>query len=264
MAKSVVIIVGASSGMGEQFALQIDAHLRKTNEIWLIARRKEKLEELSKKMRNNTRIIAMDITKEAQIERLQDMLFDNNCVIRMLVNCAGYGVIGDFSELTAQDQLGMIRLNCEALTSVTHCCIPFMRPNSRIIQLASCAAFLPQPGFAVYAATKAYVNSYSQALREELRDKGIYVTSVCPGPVDTPFFDRAERTGKVLAIKQATMVDAASVVRKALRDSCDKKAVSVYSLPIQAVWVLSKVIPHGMILPLVRAYKENQKSFTEE
>ena len=258
MAKSVVIVVGASSGMGAEFALQLDAHLRKTDEIWLIARNKEKLEELSRKMRNNTRILAMDITKEAQIERLQDTLIDNDCVIRMLVNCAGYGVIGDFSALTCEDQLGMVRLNCEALTHVTHSCIPFMRKNSRIIQLASCAAFLPQPGFAVYAATKAYVNSFSQALREELKTKGIYVTSVCPGPVDTPFFDRAEKTGNVLAIKKATMVDSKSVVRKALRDACDKKATSVYSLPIQAVWVLTKLVPHGIVLPLVRAYKDNQ------
>ncbi len=258
MAKSVVIIVGASSGMGAEFALQLDAHLRKTDEIWLIARSKDKLEELSSRMRNNTRILAMDITKEAQIERLQDTLIDNDCVIRMLVNCAGYGVIGDFSSTTCEDQVGMVRLNCEALTHVTHCCIPFMRPNSRIIQIASCAAFLPQPGFAVYAASKAYVHSFTQALREELKGKGISVTSVCPGPVDTPFFDRAEKTGKVLAIKQATMVDSRSVVRKALRDACAKKAVSVYSLPIQAVWVLTKLVPHSLVLPLIRAYKEHQ------
>lgn len=258
MAKSIVIVVGASSGMGEEFALQLDAHLRKTDEIWLIARRREKLEALSRRMRNNTRILAMDITKEAQIERLQDTLIDNDCIIRMLVNCAGYGMIGDFAELTAQEQVGMVRLNCEALTNITHCCIPFMRRNSRIIQLASCAAFLPQPGFAVYAATKAYVNSFSQALREELIGKGIYVTSVCPGPVDTPFFDRAEQTGKVLVIKQMTMVDSQNVVRKALRDACAKKATSVYSLPIQGVRVLAKLFPHGLILPLIRAYQENQ------
>lgn len=259
MSKSIVIIVGASSGMGEEFALQLDAHLRKTDEIWLIARRKDKLEALSHRMRNNVRILAMDITKEAQIERLQDALFDNDCIVRMLVNCAGYGVIGDFAEIPAEDHAGMVRLNCEALTNITHCCIPFMRKNSRIIQLASCAAFLPQPGFSVYAASKAYVHSFSRALREELIGKGIYVTSVCPGPVDTPFFDRAERTGKILAIKQATMVDSASVVRKALKDACAKKAISIYSLPIQVVWVLAKLVPHGIALPFIRAYKENQK-----
>lgn len=259
MSKSVVIVVGASSGMGEEFALQLDAHLRKTDEIWLIARSKEKLEVLSRRMRNNVRILAMDITKEAQIERLQDTLLDNDCVIRMLVNCAGYGVIGDFSQLTAEEQAGMVRLNCEALTNVTHCCIPFMRKNSRIIQMASCAAFIPQPGFAVYAASKAYVHSFTQALRQELRGKGISVTSVCPGPVDTPFFDRAEKTGNMLAIKKMTMVDSASVVRKALRDACDRKATSVYSLPIQAVWVLTKLVPHNMALPVMHAYKNSMQ-----
>lgn len=259
MAKNIVIVVGASSGLGEQFALQLDAHLRKTDEIWLIARRKEKLVELSKKMRNNTRILAMDITNPGQMERLRDNLVDNDCKIRMLINCAGYGVIGDFADLGCEEQLGMIRLNCEALTHVTHVCVPFMAKNSRIIQISSCAAFIPQPGFAIYAATKSYVESFSKALRAELIGKEIYVTAVCPGPIDTPFFDIAERTGKVLAIKKATMVDSASVARKALKDSCAKRSTSVYSLPIKAVWLLTKMVPHGLVLPLLREYKESQQ-----
>ncbi len=256
MSKSVVIIVGASSGMGEQFALQIDAQLRKTDEIWLIARRKDKLTRLASCMRNNTRILAMDITKEGQIERLKDTLDEHNCKIRMLVNCAGYGVIGDFADLGCEEQMGMVRLNCEALTHVTYACLPYMAKGARIIQLASCAAFLPQPGFAVYAASKAYVNSFTQALRAELLDKDIYVTSVCPGPVDTPFFDIAEKSGKMLSIKAMTLVKSQDVVRKALRDSCAKKATSVYSLPIQAFAVLAKLVPHSMILPVVRFIKE--------
>ena len=254
--RSIVIITGASSGMGQEFALQIDAHLRKTDEIWLISRSRDKLYALSRRMRNNTRILAMDITKEAQIERLKDMLYDYDCQIRMLVNCAGYGLIGDFSSLSCEQQLGMIRLNCEALTHVTHCCLPFMIKNSRIIQMASSAAFMPQPGFAVYAATKAYVDSFSKALREEVKKKGIYVTSVCPGPVDTPFFDIAEQDGSILAIKKLVMADSRDVVSKALRDACAKKAVSVYSLPIQAMQVLAKTIPHGLIVPVVRLIKE--------
>ncbi len=256
MSKSVVIIVGASSGMGEQFALQIDAHLRKTDEIWLIARRKDKLTRLAGCMRNNTRILAMDITNEAQIDRLKDTLEEHDCKVRMLVNCAGYGVIGDFADLGYEEQMGMIRLNCEALTRVTYACLPYMQKHTRIIQLASCAAFLPQPGFAVYAATKAYVNSFTQALRSELAEKGIIVTSVCPGPVDTPFFDIAEKSGKMLSIKALTLVDSRDVVHKALRDSCLGKATSVYSLPIQAFAVLAKIVPHSLILPVVRFIKE--------
>ena len=256
MSKSVVIIVGASSGMGEQFALQIDSHLRKTDEIWLIARRKDKLTRLAGCMRNNTRILAMDITNEAQIDRLKDTLEEHDCKVRMLVNCAGYGVIGDFVDLGYEEQMGMIRLNCEALTRVTYACLPYMQNHTRIIQLASCAAFLPQPGFAVYAATKAYVNSFTQALRSELAEKGIIVTSVCPGPVDTPFFDIAEKSGKMLSIKALTLVDSRDVVHKALRDSCLGKATSVYSLPIQAFAVLAKIVPHSLILPVVRFIKE--------
>ena len=255
MSKSIVLITGASSGIGMEFALQLDAHLRKTDEIWLIARRKDNLVELSKRMRNNTRILSMDVTNEGQIERLADTLDDNDCRIRMLVNCAGYGIVGDFAGSDRDEQAGMIRLNCEALTNITHCCLPYMCRNSRIIQMASSASFVPQPGFAVYAASKSYVNSFSLGLREELKNKGIYVTSVCPGPVDTAFFERAEANGSVMAIKKMIMADVQGVVTKALRDSCHKKAKSVYSLPIQAFEVLCKVIPHGILLPLVKALK---------
>ncbi len=258
MSKSVVIIVGASSGLGEQFALQIDAHFRKTDEIWLIARRKEKLYQLSRRMRNNTRILAMDITDDSQLERLCDTLKENNCQIRMLVNCSGYGMIGDFAELEYKEQMGMVRLNCEALTKITHLCLPYMVKGSRIIQMASSAAFMPQPGFAIYAASKAYVHSFTRALREEVKKHGIFVTSVCPGPVDTPFFDIAEKNGQMLAIKSMSLVDSYDVVRKALQDSCAKKAVSVYSLPIKGFALLTKLVPHSILLPIVRRIKEQK------
>lgn len=257
MAKSVVIITGASSGIGREFAMQLDAHLRKTDEIWLVARRKERLKEVAEKMRNNVRLVAMDITKESQIERLEDMLSDHDCQIRMLINCAGYGILGDFEALTASEQTGMVRTNCEALTNITHACLPFMVRGSRIINVASSAAFIPQPGFAVYAATKSYVNSFSLALREELKNRAIYVTSVCPGPVDTEFFDIAEGGGHgVLAIKKYVMAEPADVVRKALKDSCKKKAQSVYSLPMQSFQALCKAVPHGVLLPLIRSMKK--------
>lgn len=256
MSKSIVIIVGASSGLGEQFALQIDAHFRKTDEIWLIARRKDKLVKLSRRMRNNTRILEMDITDETKLRELSSLLKQYDCKIRMLVNCAGYGLIGDFTELEYEEQMGMVRLNCEALTRVTHLCIPYMVHGTRIIQMASSAAFMPQPGFAVYAATKAYVHSFTQALRQELKEKGIVLTSVCPGPVDTPFFSIAEKNGQMLAIKSMCLVDSSEVVCKALRDACAKRAVSVYSLPIKGFALITKLIPNNILLPIVRRIKE--------
>ena len=155
--------------------------------------------------------------------------------------------------------LGMIRLNCEALTNITHRVIPYMRQGSRIIQMASSAAFLPQIDFAVYAATKSYVLSFSRALGEELREKGIYVTAVCPGPVDTPFFEIAEKTGSTLAIKKYTMVDADRVVDRALKDSYQKKPLSVCSIPMQAFCVATKLLPHDFYLQMMKVLKKREK-----
>lgn len=255
MSKNVILITGASSGIGLEFVHQIDAHFSNIDEIWLISRSRERLKEIGKTARHKTRILAMDITKEAQLERLADTLEEQQAVVRMLINCAGYGFMGDFDNMETEGQLGMIRLNCEALTHVTHRCLPYMHKNSRIIQLASSAAFIPQPGFAVYAATKSYVLSFSRAIGEELKSRGIYVTSVCPGPVDTPFFDIAERNGTTLSIKKYTMVDTAQVVEKALRDSYLKRPKSVCSLPIQAFEVLAKCVPHQALLQIISLLK---------
>ncbi len=253
---NVIMITGASSGMGVEFALQLDNIFDYSiDEIWMISRRKEEMLEVAESMQNTTRILDMDVTKAEDMERLRKLLAKEKPVIRMLVNCAGYGVMGDFEKLDMQEELGMIDVNCKALTQMTYQCIPYMRQNSRIIQLASSAAFMPQPGFAVYAASKAYVNSFSRALSEELRKKGIYVTSVCPGPVDTPFFDRAQKDGKTLAIKKLAMALPEKVVEKAIRDSFHKRPVSVYSGYIKAFEILAKTIPHQVFLTAMRYMK---------
>ena len=126
-----------------------------------------------------------------------------------------------------------------------------MRRGSRIIQLASSAAFLPQSQFAVYAASKSYVLSFSRALGAELKEKGVYVTSVCPGPVDTPFFDIAEKSGSTLSIKKLTMVSPDKVVKLALKDSYKRKSVSVCNPFIKAFALFSKMTPHDLMLNLM-------------
>lgn len=252
---NVIVITGASSGIGMEFAFQMDNLFTNVDEFWLIARSRERLEELSRVLNHKTRILAMDITSDAQLDRLEDTLKEKDAVVRILVNCAGYGVMGAFADQEKESMLGMVRLNCEALTNMTHRLIPYMRRKSRIIQMASSAAFVPQPDFAVYAATKSYVLSLSRALGEELADQGIYVTSVCPGPVDTPFFDIAEKTGTTLPVKKLIMVDAEKVVRKALQDSYHRRHMSVCSLPIQAFWAVTKLVPHDVILKAMSMMK---------
>lgn len=249
---NVIIITGASSGIGREFALQMDAGFTNVEEFWLIARRKEALEELAKEMSHKVRILPMDVTDEYAMDDLEQLLYEEDVNVRILVNCAGYGLIGKFEDLDLEGQLGMLTTNCEALTRLTYLCLPYMSPKSRVINLASSAAFMPQSGFAVYAATKAYVMSLSRALHHELYKRQIYVTAVCPGPVDTAFFEVAEKGGDMLAIKKYVMAKPDVVVDKALRDSYFRKEVSVYSWPMKLFWVWAKLIPHKWILLFLR------------
>lgn len=249
---NIIVITGASSGMGVEFALQLDNVFHNIDEIWMIARRKEGMLEVAQYLEHTTRVLDMDVTDEKQMERFKKLLADEKPVIRILVNCAGYGIMGDFSASNIGEELGMIDVNCKALTLMTYLCIPYMRKNSRIIQLASSAAFLPQPNFTVYAATKSYVYSFSRALNQELRSKKIYVTAVCPGPVDTPFFDIAEKTGSTLAVKKLTLVRADQVVARAIADSYHKRERSVYSAWIKSFDIAAKIIPHRVLLELMR------------
>ncbi len=268
--KNIIIITGASSGMGREFVTQVDTRFPKVDELWLIARREDKLNEIAASCNHKCRVLAYDLCNRQAQEELAQLMANEQPQITMLVNSAGYGILGPFNDTqntpdlkaasesmqSARDeQIGMVDLNCTALTFMTHLCIPYMKKNSRIIQLASSAAFLPQPKFAVYAATKSYVLSFCRALNEELRKQKIYITAVCPGPVDTEFFKRAEKGSDRLFIKQFVMAKPDKVVAKALMDARNKKEISVFSLPMQAFYIVSKVLPHKFILFVMRFMK---------
>lgn len=183
----IAVVTGATSGMGRECAIQLWEQFKGLDEIWAIGRRKERLEQLKDFIGIPVRTFELDLTEEKDLERLKAALTQAGPQVKFLVNAAGFGKIGGVRELSVSDQTGMAELNCTALTAVTSMVLPFMPNNSRILQFASSAAFLPQPGFAVYAATKAYVLSYSRALNRELKDRGISVTAICPGPVKTEF-----------------------------------------------------------------------------
>lgn len=249
----IAIVTGASSGMGRQMALEIGDEFGGIDEIWVIARRGERLKELEGQMPAGIRCFAMDVTCKKEREEFGQVLSKEQPNVKILVNGAGFGKIGAVEQIPAGCEADMIRLNCEALCTMTRLALPFMSPNSRIIQFASAASFLPQPRFAVYAATKAFVLSYSRALGAELKGRQIYVTAVCPGPVKTEFFDIAETTGKISVYKKLVMADAKKVVRKALRDSAMGKSVSVYGLTMKGFCALCKIIPHQWLLAAMTA-----------
>lgn len=248
----IAVITGASSGMGREAAVQIADRFGGIEELWLIARRRERLEELEGRLPAKIRCFSLDVTCEEDRNRLEEALKGEKPEVKILVNSAGFGRIGKVGEVDKDTECSMIRLNCEALCAVTHLVLPYMSPNSRILQFASSAAFLPQPKFAIYAATKAFVLSYSRALGRELKDKEIYVTAVCPGPVDTEFFDIAETTAEIPLYKKLVMANPKKVVRKALTDSYMGKSVSVYGITMKAFRVLCKVIPHELLLAILK------------
>ncbi len=253
--KNIIIITGASSGIGLEFALKIDTAFTNIDEIWLIARRETRLKEIAKVMKHRVRTIAMDVTDEYAMDDLENLLDASGVIVRMLINAAGFGLMGSFEKITLQEQLDMLMVNCEALTKMTYIVLPYMAKGSRIIQMSSSAAFLPQPNFAVYAATKSYVLSLSRALNKELDNEGIYVTAVCPGPVSTEFFEIAQKYENISYIKRLSMITPEKCVDAALRGSYHKKSMVVPGFCMKALLAASKCIPHECILGIMNLIK---------
>ena len=246
--KNIAVITGASSGIGREFARQIGEKYTKLDELWLLGRSEERLWELQAQLSLPAQVFPMDLEAEESRSRFAGILAKENPCIRMLVNSAGFGKLGDFASTACTEALGMIGLNCGALTYMTYSCLPYMPPKSRILEIGSAAAFTPQPGFAVYAATKAYVLSFSRALGRELKEREIGVTCVCPGPVDTAFFQRAGENGRMAGLKRLSMAKPEDVVKKTLADAARRRDVSVYGLPMKGAQLLSKAVPHGFLL----------------
>lgn len=245
----IAIVTGASSGMGREFVRQLGYFYKNLDEIWVIARRKERLEALAKESRVPLRIFAGDLQKKKVYKELRDALEKEQPDLRMLVNSAGFGKSGSVEEISSEKfriQTDMVDVNCRSLTRMTLLCLPFLRAGSRIVNLASASAFCPQPYFSVYAATKSYVLSFSRSLGEELRKKGIVVTAVCPGPVDTEFFKFSGKPQNIL--KELTMAKADRVVHQALKDCRSGKSVSVYGIPMKLTYFGTKLLPHGLLV----------------
>lgn len=244
----IAIVTGASSGLGREFVRLIAQKLNTVEEIWVVARRTERLKELEKEVKVPLIPFGLDLEKEDWMGFMEQALKERQPKVKMLVNCAGFGKIGEFDQVSLQQVVGMVDVNCRALTAMTYLVLPYMAENSRIIQLASAAAFLPQPQFSVYAATKSYVLSFSRALYEEVKGRGIAVTAVCPGPVQTEFFSIAEEKGEIALYKKLVMADPKKVVRKAFRDSLQRKSVSVYGGVMKGFSWICKILPHEWIL----------------
>ena len=193
------LITGASAGIGLEFAQQLAS---RATTLILIARRRQRLEELrlelaagNKKLRVEIR--STDLSKHDEIDELVRWLEAEKLIVDLLINNAGLGDLGSFATSSPERNEEMMLVNMLALTRLTRALVPSMiaRKRGAILNVSSSASFLPIANFAIYAATKAYVTSFSEAIRAELRGTGVTVTALCPGPVHTEFQELAKRPG---------------------------------------------------------------------
>jgi hypothetical protein len=240
---NIAIISGASSGIGLEFAKLCDSE--NLDEIWLIARNEEKLNALSKTIKTKSKILPYDLCDFSCFEKIKKCLEDSEAKIKYLICSAGVGFNGKVENISEKNIEKTINLNCSALSVLTKICLPFMYNGSKIIEIASGAGFMPQPNFSVYAASKAYVISFSRALRQELKPKKINVCAVCPGPVDTQFF--ASLDG-VKEYKKKFVIPAEKVAKGALKSAKKGKALYSPTFSMKMAHFASKLLPTSLIL----------------
>lgn len=245
--KKIAIITGASTGLGTEFLSNIGNYFSDIEEIWTIQRRDIKIN-----CHNITvRSFKLDLTDNKSYSELDAVLRQEKPDIRLLINNAGFGKIGNLNGSNYVEQGAMIDLNNRALTVITTICLPYMLRDANIINIASIAAFAPNPRLTVYSSTKAYVLSFSKALREELKPLGINCMAVCPGPMHTEFLLTAGiKNGTSKTFDTLPYVNPTKVATTALKKV--KRGAAIYTPLIfyKFYRLLAKLLPHSFIMKI--------------
>ncbi len=252
------LITGASAGLGEEFARQLAPQ---AGTLILVARRLDKLEALKAELEAgqqflSVRVYGCDLADEHAVDGLITWLHAEGFPIDFLVNNAGVGDHGAFESSDWPRVRGMMAVNIAALTRLTHAMLPTLKRSSgaAILNVSSVASLLPLPGMAVYAATKAYVTSFSEALRLELRDSGVTVTALCPGPVNTEFGDVASRGPQdSMQSPELFKVTPAEVVRESLRAVAGDRPRVIPGWIVCLVMTAVSALPMLLLRRLLRA-----------
>ena len=244
---SVAIITGASSGLGRAFARRLSREPG-IDEIWAVARREDRLKELGDLCACPVRPVPLDLAKEASFGTLRALLEAERPDVAVLVCAAGFGKMGNSAEIDPADNAAMIDVNCKAAMAVTLLCRPWLRRGSRVLEISSVSAFCPVPGVNVYAASKAFLESFAKGLRQEWKRDGISVTAVCPYWIkDTEFISKAE-TGKPGSWHSFPLaLTTEKVVDRALKDSRRNRALSTPGAVASAAKVGTRLLPDGAL-----------------
>ena len=241
----IAVITGASSGMGRDFVRQL-SQKESFDEIWVIARRSERLEKLKSEISVPLRPIALDLTKKETIEEYAALLEAEKPDVAVLVNAAGFGLFKAFDEAELQGYYDMIALNDSAVVGMTYRTLSYMKDGGRIYNICSVAAFQPTPYINIYAATKAFALSFTRALNVELKPRGIRALAVCPYWTKTEFFDRAVTDDTITYYQCYT--ESKDVVALAIKDMEKGKDVSICGRTAKLNAFLVKHLPHKLVM----------------
>ena len=255
------LITGASYGIGETFARELAG--RKTNLI-LVARSEDKLQQLATELEERCQIeasvIAQDLTEPAAGTKLFETVMQKGLSVDLLINNAGFGDYGNFADRELERQLDIVQLNIKVLVELTHLFLNQMRErrSGSIINVSSIAGFQPIPYMSVYAASKAFVLSFSEAIRAENKNTGVSIQVLCPGPTESNFFDNAKFPQSVAATSSQNYASSEEVVRDSL-DALDKDTSTVVTggLMNQVIVNLPRFLPRNLVVNAIEKQFKN-------
>jgi len=257
---STVVITGASSGIGADMARQL---AERGYNVTLVARRRERLEELADELREahdvHVDVETCDLGSPAARGRLIKKLQEGEREVVGVCNNAGFGNLGNFLDNDLEKETDVVRLNIEAVHQITGAFLPRMveQGTGAVLNVASTAAFQPLPGFATYAASKAFVHSFSEAVHSELSGTGVSVTSLCPGFTRTEFEQAAGAEDAAAKLPGFTWMESEDVARQAIDGMLAGKRTVVPGALNKAVSTSGRYIPRTVLLPLVKTVSKN-------
>ncbi len=246
---TIAVITGASSGIGLEFAKAI-AENYTVDEMWLIARREEKLRSIAKALPKQCRVIPLDLSEKESLIRYKTILEEEKPSVSVMVNASGFGKFGHHTAVDLDESLNMIDLNCRALLAMTEITVPYFADGAEVFELGSLSSFQPVPYLNTYAATKAFVLSYTRGLRRELSSRKIKLMAVCPGWVGTDFFDRAATSDSDAVTYFNKVYTPDAVVKTALKDMKRGKDVSIHGIPVKLQVLAVKLLPHSLVMKI--------------
>ena len=247
------ILTGASSGLGVEFARQLKDTCPEVEGIWLIARRRERLEALAGELKGlQAEILPLDLCREESLTFLEEKLRKERPQVVLLINNAGCGYLGNVGEGDTSRQTRMVDLNVRALTAITHMVMPYLQPGGHILSVSSLASFCANARLNTYSATKAYVSSFTRGLSLELKGRGITATAVCPGPMATEFVEVGGITGHSRSFERLPYCRPEKVARGALRAAAKGRVFYTPTAFYKLYRLLAKVLPHRLVVHMAK------------